>query len=374
MASINNDDDFLNSINDDRLRVEYNRLLSKAFKSVRRRHKTESKYSKSKYEQKISVSENHDDLVSMSIFPFIQRNELTETGYNLRVCDPLHELGIENFDALLAKEFRKNIVCIFVEAKTGEINSGIINEIKKKQRLCNLNKEYIRINYLDGIAKPLILEYVLSVNAMSADDAFNQISAHLNTNTNSPSDKIIIWKSDIHFSQIGIVDPGNHQNRINMLHADTDLNRKLHRIKTSRVALGFYPQSHIVTKMKHLLSFLFATKVLTKRTEFTIREIDNYLIPALYYFKEDKRIIVRSQLLRSLSDIGFIQARELGKFEVTKEYSGGSMTEKTIENLWIKHQLARQLEEEMDKARNEVRNSINQSMTDTTRLDDFPHD
>lgn len=368
-----NNDPFINQILDEELKQLYYKKLSDGIKRIKKETTKEIKKEKEKYLQYINESEKHDELVSMSIFPFIQNTYLTsELGYKFRYCDPLFEKGFKNFDALVVKETNKTIICIFIEAKTG-VYSEHVKEIEQKQKICEDNRQYIIHNYLNDTKLKVIFEYVIAVYSMDTDDILDFIKNYYHDDSSAMKNNIIIWKCDRYESKLSVANIGKtNPLKQKMLHLDQSLNRKLCNLETSHKTLSFYPQSHIVTKIKSLINLIQSNKILDyKKNEFSTSEVDEYFQKTLFYLNINDINELRKYVLLIAEEINLIVNKGGGKFTVKKEYSGSSLKSITVEKLWIENKINKNKINEIEDLRKKIQSEILELAKTKPRLDEF---
>ena len=75
----------------------------KAVRKIRAQFRKNKKTIKSQLQHEIANYEEHDELVNMIIFPFVQNTVFTTMGYRLVWCDPLYEKKLPNFDVMISK-------------------------------------------------------------------------------------------------------------------------------------------------------------------------------------------------------------------------------------------------------------------------------
>ncbi|MDE2589587.1 MAG: hypothetical protein KGL95_07975, partial [Patescibacteria group bacterium] len=131
----------------------------------------------------LEQSKLHDQLISMAIFPFLEKSSvLRKLGYEFVKCAPLLEKGVKNLDYLIYKRSGKRAIAIFGEGKTRTSHPlQIINEYNDRKKIVEQNRNYILENYLDK-SKETIFEYVLTVfsgDAVKMHDAIEQQGGEL---------------------------------------------------------------------------------------------------------------------------------------------------------------------------------------------------
>lgn len=350
-----NDPEFLNSISTDRkLQRYYKKELKNRLRLARRQHRIGLSELKGNLATEISNREKHDEMVNMGILPFMdQPNFGEDLNYRLIACDPLYELKIPNFDFLITKNTDKQIITIFGDAKTSiDRPSRIISDILRKKEAVQNNESYIRDQFLEGTSLPIRLEYVVLVEASFSDEIRNEIE--------NQGGGFIIWSADRHNSSIKLVNPGdNNKHRLSMLHADNKLNSMLGNIPGTLYAssLGFFPQSHIVTKMKSLIQVIEYSKLVLNRTYLTDKEIDPFFDNQLSYMTKKHRVVEKNEIIDNAIKIGFLEKGGKG-YSVKKEYSSRSTQEKIISQLWISNQIKNRLEERIEEARLQLQHEV----------------
>jgi hypothetical protein len=310
----------------------------------------------------------------MVIFPFVQNTSLTRMGYRLVCCDPLYEKKVSNFDALIARYTKKVVDAIFVEVKTSDKHlPGLVDEMIEKQNICEQHREYILKNYL-GTDLPCRFEYVVCGYSYFVDDIQAAIVQKFSDGDKSELNekKLVVWKADKWKSSLGLTNPGKNVIKQQMLHSDSNLNTELSKgYVVSHRILTFFPQSHIVTKIKSIAKMLISMKVIYSKTEFDTKEVKDFLENELYYLKTDTRDELMQKILDVSEKIGIIQNLGFGSYKLTKEYSGSSLNERIVEKLWIEYKVKEEQTRKIDQYTQNLREQTRTEDENTPRLDRY---
>ena len=243
------------SINVPGLANKYRLRLNEGSKKIRAQFRKNKKTIKSQLQHEIANYEEHDELVNMIIFPFVQNTVFTKMGYRLVWCDPLYEKKLPNFDVMISKIKETSILSIFIEAKTSDRHlHGLVDELIEKQRICEENQDYICEKYLDS-KLPNEFEYVVCGYSLFIDniqDAIEQKFSNAGSDGDLVSRKLIVWKADKWKSILGLTNPGKSNTfQRAMLHNDTNLSTELSRgVVVSHKALSFFPAKSYRNKIK----------------------------------------------------------------------------------------------------------------------------
>lgn len=355
------DEAFLSSIHDEELRAKYRKRLRDELAKVRKQLRLKRKKFRDDQYDGIADNEMHDQIINMAVYPFIEKTRASEQlGYSLRYCDPLRELGYRNFDFLIAKKGKKRVIAIFGEAKTTRLRAeSIANEIRAKQRIVEENIPYIRKAYLEDTSLPVDVEYVITVFPGFVDDIQDALEQSFEAEDPPENTKIIIWKTDDHDSTLDIANPGkaNHH-KLRMLHADNALNEALKNLEVPRKARTFFPQSHPATQIKALIRMLEYIKATTGKLEFTVPQVDDFIANELYYMDIEGRQALRETILKNAEQIGFIENKGFGQYDVKKEYAGASLKGETVERLLVNTKIKEDQDKKIKECRRNVQDEI----------------
>lgn len=368
------DDAFLSTIHNTKLHSRYRKRLKEELSKTRKQYRNQAKKLQTDQSNGISDNEDHDQIVNMSLYPFVEKTAISENlGYTLRYCDPLQELGLRNFDFLIAKTTTKRVTAIFGEAKTTFAKApSIIREVKEKKAIVDTNLSYITENYLGKTQLPIDIECVVSVYPQFVDDIQDALEQSFDQDGPGDKTKIVVWKADPHNSMLDIANPGRSTpHRLRMLHAENALNKELTNLEVPRKVLTFFPQSHAATKVKSLITLLEFIKATTGGTEFTAAQVDHFLGSELYYLNEEARRGFRKEILRNAEQVGFIESKGFDRYDVKKVYSGASLRGETIEKLWISHRMKEERNKRIEETRLHVQNEIRAEYDKEPRIEKY---
>lgn len=148
-----------------------------------------------------------------------------------------------------------------------------------------------------------------------------------------------------------------------MLHDESKMNSLLNSgVITSHDFFSFFPQSHTVTKIKSLIQIVEYNKAVRSKSEFTIRELDDFLYSQLSYMRDSDRINERNKILELGIAVGFLDKRGSDIFSIKKEYAGRSSQEKIIKKLYVENQIkereGKEIQEDIENLQKEIMNEF----------------
>jgi len=348
---LTSDNEFEKSLTVKGLSHKYHDQAVKLRKKLRKQLKTDDKKYADSLEDEIHQMELHDQLVSMAIFPFLQNTSISsQLGHQFIRSAPLLEKEVKNLDFLIYRKGGNVPIAIFGEAKTKIQNpTQIINEFKERKKVIESNKQYILEKYLDNPNK-VIFEYVLCV--------FSSDAAKMKEVIEQSGGNIILWSADLAFSDLQLEGSKKSKTRRNMSHADTELSRSLNKVSTSKKASIMFQQSHIVTKLKSLITvkeFVNAIKHV-KMQKFSQTDLDYYLSRVLFYLDGTTRNEIRDYIIKKAQELEFLKS-ESGEYKIITAQKNNRGQEKELERRWIHQKVEtrhkQRMEEEVAKLRDE---------------------
>lgn len=360
------DDTFLASIDDDVLKKKYSSLVKNETIKIRKSFKAERQKLKDNYDDGINILNQHDELLNIGIFPFIQNYPPRQLGYKLRQCDPLHEDKKCNFDYLIIKEEKSKAILIFGEAKIDKDHfDSIIEEVVAKIRVVQSDIEAIKTKYLSENTKKMHIEYVILVRAAYVDKAQNAIEKKLHEEMQKGGKyldgiRIVLWKADVNESWLERAEPG-HNNPFfdRLVHADANLNSRLVHIDLNGPnVLEFFPQSHIVKKLSAIIPVVISNKARIKKAIFTVSELRESLEKELGYIHASLHESILKEIVGEGLEIGLLEKLDSNTYKVKEQYSGSSLNAKVIRKEWVKFRLYKELQRRIETMRIDLQMKI----------------
>jgi hypothetical protein len=359
------DEAFLASIANETLKKKYYSKLRSESAKIRKQFHAERETLRDNIVEGLKDYEEHDTLVNLSIFPFVQNYPPRKLGYKLNACDPLLEKGKRNFDFLIAKEDDDKFILIFGEAKIDRDHfERIVDEVIEKIRVVNEEINTIAEEYLKNTTKKILFEVAISIHGNYVDKLQSALEEKLHENASQLKDiertRIVIWKIDINNNSLERSEPGyNNSLHHRLVHADAKLNSRINRIEVSgSKVLNFFSQSHIVTKLSALIGLVVSNKIMKKGANFSLSELSQYLEKEFGYIHSNYHEKIVNEIVNAGLDIGLLEKLDPTTYAIKKEFSGGSLNERIIVKLWIKQRLHKELQRRLETYRIDLQREI----------------
>ena len=279
--------------------------------------------------KELETMELHDQLISMAIFPFLQHSALFNLGYQFVRTAPLLEKGIKNLDFLIYKRTGKSTIAIFGEAKSSISNkTKIINEYNERKKIVESHRDYILKQYLGNPTTNVIFEYVLCV--------FSGESTKMKEVIEENGGNLILWSADLAFSDLRLEGSRNPKLRSTMSHSDPDLSRTLNKIPTSKKTAILFQQSHIITKLKSIITIKEVTNALnhTKSQQFFVSGLTDYINKVFFYLDDESKNNEINNILKKATEMQLITKHEDG-YIISVGPKSVRGQEKEFERRWI---------------------------------------
>lgn len=306
------DDEFIKKLIVKGLSRKYKEDASKLRKKLRSILKTNDHELTEKMINELEIMEYHDQLISMSIFPFLQTSSLSPLGYRFIRTAPLLEKGVKNLDFLICRKTEKATIVIFGEAKSSISNrTKIINEYNERKKVIETHRKYILEQYLGNPTNNVIFEYVLSV--------FSAEAAKMKESIEQNGGSIILWSADLAFSDLRLEGSRNPQLRHTMSHSDHDLSRSMNKISTSKKTAILFQQSHIVTKLKLIITVKEVANAFnhTKDQRFSLSLLTEYIDKVFFYLDDKTKELEIQNILQKATDMKLITKHEDGGYMIS---------------------------------------------------------
>jgi len=246
---------------------DFNNLISKEkeLQKLVKKHSKKTIYNPDHndniFTTQLENDEKHDTLLDICISAFTPGSYCCDVlNYCFITSEPLIELGVKNFDALIINQSKRH--GIFIECKSS-ISKGVVKEGYDQIDEVKNNKSHLEKkigNKLD------LTEFVFCTPATKVQQLATQIeNVENNLNINSNKDPVfLIWQVDFFYKQIlqivTKISIKTRKNNYSFQHNNLELTKKLSNgieISESEYVPKMYPSSNPFTQGKHLISRLY---------------------------------------------------------------------------------------------------------------------
>lgn len=288
---------------------------------------TERQEFKKEIYKEIEIDEKHRCLVNMCIYPFIQKEIITEKlRYHFVRAEPLYELGIKNLDFLIYCKPSK--IAIFGEAKSSISDpKKVVKEFQERINQITKQQNYISDNYIGET--PRLYEYVLAVYSLYDEDAIKAVA--------DLGGGIIVWSADRMFKKISMKTFMSEKDAIKrkIIHADKKLRRVFSKHDTLTNVFNVFPSSHIINYLKLIVRTRHHDDVGWSVTEEQLARVLKMEIPyaTRQFINEKKKLIIEYALRTRI-----IQPTSIsGEYRLTKQISSPQSLNTFIVKKYIKY-------------------------------------
>jgi hypothetical protein len=342
------DSSYLNLLRFKDLRSSY----TKRAKEVRKRNKewVREKYESfsKEFNNELTRCREHDEIVNLCIHPFSESNpERLALGYNYMRADPLYEKGIDNFDFLICRIEGKRPIAIFGEVKSSITNfKRSFSEFDDKVKNVEDNREYIKNEYL-GIDNEPLFEYVFAVKSNLSPDVRDIIVEE--------DKNIILWIADLYDGSLKLARSPKGEGRNKMQHHDHSLSKYLGQsVRSSRNTFDFFPQTHMLRKLKILILSLEERNILS------IERLRRNIFANCFFLTPKERQAEFESIVQNGLEIGFLvdDEKKVGEYRISSVTSKLSELEEEIQERWktakIKEFARKNLEESINILQSQI--------------------
>lgn len=367
MSNIDTDDEvFIESLSFDNLKRAYIDARRDLFLSIDQKYTQQHKILVERKLYEIERDKQHRMILNTCIFPFIEDGHLTKYGYHFIYASPLYEKKVLNFDFLIFHPDQPYIA-IFGEAK-GSITSPLqtIQQTRDRIKIVNDFEDYITKKYLKTKSQ---FEFV---NCSGFPDAHNLMNSIVLQNGG-----IIVWCSSIPIlgnnsqqEMLELLVPGNENVRNSMMHRDPELNKYLHKVRTSKECKDFFIDSHRFAKLL-VITVVDRTK---KDGIFTFNDLLNLITDTLDYLDEETIRKETDDILKFAKDnLGFIQELEdhPGSYKITLRSKKADAREKELKDKWIDYKIEQEKAEEKYKGLIKIQQEFRDKRNLQKNIDEF---
>ena len=359
MSNFDTDDkEFIKSLDFDNLKNAYIDAKKKLFLEIDQKYTQQHAELVERKLYEIEKDKQHRMILNTCIFPFIENGPLTKYGYHFIYASPLCEKKVPNFDFLI---FHPDppYIAIFGEAK-GSITSPLqtIQQTRDRMKIVYDFKDYITEKYLKTKSQ---FEFVNCSGFPDAHDLMKTIVLQ--------GGGIIVWCSsrpilgnNSQHEMLELLIPGNEDIKKSMMHRDHELNKYLHKVRTSKECKDFFIDSHRFAKLL-VITVVDRTK---KDGIFTFDDLYDLVTDTLDYLDEGTIRKETEEILKFAKDnLGFVQElkEQPEYYRITLRSKKADAREKELRDKWIDYQIEQEKDEEkylgLTQIQQEFRNKRN---------------
>jgi len=307
-------------------------------------------------------------ILNTCIFPFIADGELTKYGYHFIRASPLYEKSMSNFDFLI---FHADppIIAIFGEAKGSVSNpEEVVEQTKQRIKVVENFRDYITQKYLNA---PADFEYVVGVEWPDAMELMKSVLRK--------GGEIIVWNSGMSFSPdskkeelLELMVPGSHYEVASktMTHKDRNLNRYLHKVKTSSACKDFFIESHRFAKLL-MLNYVDRGK---SDGIFTYEDLYELVKDTLDYLEDDAIKKETEEILRyAIQEIDFVEEvdNQPRGYRIVSKGKRADTREAELMNKWVDYEIKKEKNEEKKEKLNKLQDEFKGKRGLQKNIDEF---
>jgi len=171
-------------------------------------------------------------------------------------------------------------------------------------------------------------------------------------------EKIILWSADLGFSDLRL-EGSKNSSGANVTHSDHELSRALNNVPTARKASIMFLQSHIVTKLKVLITVKeFSNAMYHEKTQkFSLKDLDYYLSKIFFYLDDKTLNSERDFIIKKARELEIIKSND-DIFFISMGPKSVRGQEKELERKWINRKMAMSQRNSTDAKIEELRKKI----------------
>lgn len=363
------DSRFLEYLSFKELKTEYVREKKSRFSNIDKKYASDHDDIVKRKLIGIEQDKKHRMILNTAIFPFVADGELTKYGYYFVRASPLSELGVNNLDFLIFHMGPPNIAILGEAKGSADATDEIVVQMKDRMKIAREKTEFIQENYLKTNAQ---FEFVLCVEWLYAHEVLKTIMRK--------GGEIILWSSgsisldsklqvqEILELMIPMKEDGPEGRT--MKHTDKDLNRYLHKIKTSSECKDFFVESHPFAKLT-VLNYVDRGK---KDCIFTFEDLMELVGDTLDYL--DQETIRRETqwiLDFSRNELGVVEEidGQAGKFRISIKGKRADVREKELKKKWIDFDIKRDKIFEKKRVLAEIQERFTEKRKRMKGIDEF---
>jgi hypothetical protein len=350
------DEEFETELNFEDLKSKYRNTVRKSRDGLTRKHVSERAELRKLKLAGIEAERTHRDLLNLCVYPFTEEGKgRRELGYRFLRASPLSELGLPNFDFLIARLYPVDEVAILIvgEAK-GSVGSpkGVVNEVVKKREIFTANSGLVLTQYL-GQEKDrrYILETVVAVNSI---DSANMIAAVVES-----AEPIKVWHGPTTGTALLSIaaPPSGTRESHRYLHADHNLNELLDKLPTIRRTFDVWPKTHTLIQLGALVRAAHPEDYgMSVKTV----DLEAVLTRDMFYLSPKEREELALGLVSQGLAMGFLSpiAGPGGEFKIVAKGARRDALEATMQEKWLRWQLEQDLETEIEQDRQAIQETL----------------
>lgn len=261
-----------------------------------------------------------------------------QLGYRFVHGSPLLELGVPNFDFLVANVEAEGPIAILGEAK-GSVSgpAGVVAQTRERKQVALDHIEHIKERYLRTDLDPRV-EVVLSVPAIGAQRVIEAIE--------DTGGGIIPWMMDTGENLVSLELPRSidGQLRSTMLHSDRALNQALEKVRSTDRGFDIFPQSPPFTKLRMLV--IHAMKE-GQRYWIDRDELSRRLNTELFYLSDDEVSGLVDEMIEMGFEVGVLKDID-GRPALSMRWGSRPSMEDELQKAWTDHRCGYELQKRTD--------------------------
>lgn len=363
------DEQFETELNFEDLKAKYREAVRKSRESLTKKHAAERVELRKLKLAGLEAERIHRDLLNLCVYPFTEQGKCQrELGYRFLRASPLSELGLPNFDFLIARLYPAEEIAILIagEAK-GSVGSpkGVVDDVAKKRGVFIENSEVVLAQYLgQDKNRKYLLETVVAVDSV---DSSNMITAIVES-----GEPIKVWHGpSTGPALLSIASPPSSAHGAHKyLHADAKLNRLLDKLPTIRRTFDVWPNTHTLIQLGALIR---ASHPEEYGMSVGTADLGNVLARDMFYLTPKEREDSALSLIRVGMAIGFLtpMAGVAGEFKIVAKGARRDALETTLQEKWLRWQLDQDFEAEIERERQVTQQAFRRERSLRKTMKDF---
>ncbi len=354
----------------DDLVQEYNEKARRIERDIKRNYQLEEPELRKRKIAGLESEQRHRDLLNLSVYPFTEQGLAgRDLGYKFYRGSPLHELGVPNFDFLVARlePTEKPAVLIPGEAKSSIPSpESIVNEIEDSTEAFKDNIDYVLEKYLrEPPEREFLLEPVVMVRSF---DSSNMIASVVNAEAN-----IRVWHGPLAGRQklAWAPPPKNAPNHMNYSHRDSALRNLMKGgVQSMRRVFNVWPKTHTLVQMGILITASQAGEGTSRVV--SRHRLSTFLRDDLFYLEETERENLMDRLIKLGVEIGFLKAEdEPDTYRLVARGVRPDRQEETLRKKWIDWKIEQDRQAEIDGRLNQLFEELKAEAEKQRRLEHF---
>ena len=331
--------DFLDMLKFEDLRERYQRERDQRLGDTRSAFQQDEEGIKRDIEAGIDADRRHREVLNLAVNLFANpASRPYQLGYRFVHGSPLHELGVPNFDFLVANVEAEEPVAILGEAK-GSVSgpASTVAQTRERHQVVMDHIDHIKEYYLRTDEDPRV-EVVLAMPAIGGQRVIEAIE--------DTGGGIIPWMTDTGENLVNLELPRSigGKARASMLHSDRALNRALERVKSMDRGFDVFPQSPPFTKLRMLV--VHAIK--EGRRYWVDREVlSRRLRKELFYLSEDQVEGLVDEMVKMGFEVGVLKEVD-GRPALSMRWGSRPSMEVELRKAWIDHRCGYELQKRID--------------------------